>query len=498
MKKKMVAVLLSVCIASTLFTGCGNSASTDAPDNTEETEAAPEAETETESQSAEAETPAAEAGDASGEGARYAQAYGYDLDLDPSGSLQGQYAGKEISVFCCTGEFSEPLQESIDAFQELSGAKVNLYVYSWDELGSKIALALAGDETMDVACFVSAYMNTYSELGQLADLTELSKQYGSEDYNWDGFEANLMARTSSDGKVYAIPYQICEMMEFYRKDIIEDPDVQAAYKEATGKDLTVPTTTEELAEVAAYFTKSLNADSPTEYGFASQNMSGAALWNWMARLGSYNNTALFDDEWNFLVNNDGGVESLEFAKSMLQYGPSNYNEYGFDELNNLMNSKELFLYEDWSSAYPYINTGDLEGKIGCVAEIGGSPVISGWSLGINALSEEQELAWKFVEFCTSEDGEMTRVDNGVSPARTANIERLIAAGEDEEFYNTLVDCFAAENTMFGDVSIPYQGSLGTTIIDEYVASVYAGSTTAKDALAGMEKDLDAALEAVGY
>lgn len=97
------------------------------------------------------------------------EAYGYTLDLDPDGVLKGQFEGQTLNVYCCTGEFSDPLQESIERFQELSGATVNLSVYSWDELGSKIALALSGDEDMDVCCFVSAYMSTYSKLGQLVN-----------------------------------------------------------------------------------------------------------------------------------------------------------------------------------------------------------------------------------------------------------------------------------------------------------------------------------------
>lgn len=84
------------------------------------------------------------------EDAANAEAFGYQLNLNPGDSLQGQYAGQTLTVFCCTGEFSDPLQESIDAFQKLSGATVNLYIYSFDELNSKIALALAGDEEMDV------------------------------------------------------------------------------------------------------------------------------------------------------------------------------------------------------------------------------------------------------------------------------------------------------------------------------------------------------------
>lgn len=243
-KKTLLATLTAAAMLAGLLTGCGS--------QQPETPAPQESTTQSEGSSEASGEPAVSTQDSD---AAKAEAFGYELNLNPGGSLNGQYAGQTLTVFCCTGEFSEPLQESIDAFQKLSGATVNLYIYSFDELNSKIALALAGDEEMDITCFVSAYMDTFNSVGQLANLTELSGQYGSPDYNWNGFSKALLERTSDSDGVFAVPYQVCEMMGFYRKDLIEDPAIQADYKEKTGKELTVPETTDELKEIAAYFRK---------------------------------------------------------------------------------------------------------------------------------------------------------------------------------------------------------------------------------------------------
>ena len=420
---------------------------------------------------------------------------GFELNLDPDGVLQGQFSGQSITVFCCTGEFSEPLQESIDLFEQLSGATVNLSIYSWDELGSKIALALAGDEEMDAVCFVSAYMNTYAQLGQLVDLTEASETYASTSFEWDGFASALLDRTSIDGECYAVPYQVCETMDFYRKDLLEDPDIQAAYLEATGEELKAPETKEELQTIAEFFTKSFNSDSPTTYGYIAQGTTNAALWTWMSKLGAFGGT-MFGDDFECQFNTEAGAAAMNYSKDMLQYGPSNWNENGFDEVNTLMNGGEAFICENWSSAYPSISAGDMSGKIGCVPTTDSSMTVSGWSLGINSLSENQELAWRFIEFCTSPDGQMTSVDNGITPTRTANIERLIGAGEDAEYYNALIKCFGCENTCFGDVSLPYLGATGTTIIDTYTQQMYKGEISAEDALDQMQAGIEEALSSI--
>lgn len=349
---------------------------------------------------------------------------------------------------------------------------------------------------MDVTCFVSAYMDTFNSVGQLANLTELSKQYGSPDYNWDGFSKALIGRTSDEKGVFAVPYQICEMMAFYRRDLLEDPAIRAAYLEKTGEELTVPTTTEELSKIAAFFTKAENPDSPTTYGYLSQGVTNAAMWSWMSRLGNFGGS-MFGDNWTIDFNSPAGEDAMNYNKSLLPYGPSNWNEYGFDEVNAMMASGEVFLCENWSSAYPSINSGEMEGKIGCCVTPGLSPVISGWSLGINALSQKQELAWKFIEFCTSQDGEMTRVDNGVAPARDFNIQRLIDAGEDVGYYTAVTDSLACDKTCWGDICLPYLGSQGSSIIDTYTQSMYKGSISAKEALDNMENDVKAALSSVG-
>ncbi len=412
-------------------------------------------------------------------------AYGRDLVLNPGESLNGQYAGQKLIVYCCTGEFAAPLQESAAEFSKLSGCEVEIVIYPWAELVSKISLALNGDEEMDAFCFVSAFMKTYSTLDQLADLTALSQAYGAEDYNWDGFIPELLARTADDdGNVFAIPYQMCEMMMFYRKDLLPEGTV-------------LPNTVEEIKELAAAYTKSLNPDSPTTFGFLSMYEAETAQWTWMSRLGYYGG-ALVDSDWNILLDqNDAAVQAMNAAMDMLAYEPSNYVEYGFDDVNTMLSQGEAFMGEIWSSAAPFIDTAYASGKIGYAVTTGSSPTISGWSLGINALSDKQELAWKFLEFCSTEDDEMTKVDDGLPPARSANYDYLIGIGETPEFYQALLESLNCQGATWGDVCLPYLGTQGNVILADWTMKAYTGSITPEEAVAGIVSDLKAALASVG-
>jgi multiple sugar transport system substrate-binding protein len=57
------------------------------------------------------------------------------------------------------------------------------------------------------------------------------------------------------GDVYGIPMEAFVKVYVYRKDLFDDPEVQKAFKEKTGKDLKPATTFEEYAEIADFFTE---------------------------------------------------------------------------------------------------------------------------------------------------------------------------------------------------------------------------------------------------
>ena len=80
---------------------------------------------------------------------------------------------------------------------------------------------------------------------------------------------------------------------------------QAAFKEKYGRDLTVPETNEELMEVAEFFTKSENPDSPVDYGYSTNMMKGTTRLLFYNRGGDD-----VDDHGQPNMNNEAGLEAL--------------------------------------------------------------------------------------------------------------------------------------------------------------------------------------------
>ena len=58
-----------------------------------------------------------------------------------------------------------------------------------------------------------------------------------------------------NGDLYGVPMEAFLKLYLYRKDLFEDPEIQAAYKAKTGKDLAPATTHEDYAAIAEFFTE---------------------------------------------------------------------------------------------------------------------------------------------------------------------------------------------------------------------------------------------------
>lgn len=72
--------------------------------------------------------------------------------------------------------------------------------------------------------------------------------------------------SSSGGSEYTLPLDPSLLMLIYRKDYFQDPIFKRMYFEKYKSELTVPKSFHEYNQVAEFFTKAYNPDSPTEYG----------------------------------------------------------------------------------------------------------------------------------------------------------------------------------------------------------------------------------------
>lgn len=146
-----------------------------------------------------------------------------------------------------------------------------------------------------------------------------------------------------EGKLIGVPQYYNFPMLFYRKDLLEDPAEQTAFKAKYGRDLTVPKTYDELLEVAAFFHR-----PPDLYGFF---MGGV---NWSVFLDHtyflYGMGANYGDleTGNLTLNTPEAKRAMEALTGLAKkFNPPGWETMNFFDGDQLMLEGKIFMYQNW-------------------------------------------------------------------------------------------------------------------------------------------------------
>ena len=270
--------------------------------------------------------------------------YGKELtNLDLDGTLNGQYEGQTITVPVSSGDFENAVNDVVPIFEELSGADVVVESIPSDQLTDKLQLDLNNTQKYDVILAPIAALHSYASADKIEDLDPLIEEYASEGYDLEDFIPGLMETYGYyEGSLVAIPYKPDVELLFYRKDIFEDPDVQKAYKEKYGTDLRVPETNDEMMQVAEFFTKSKNPDSPVEYGYSTNMIKSTTRLLFFNRGGDD-----IDENMQPNMNNAEGIKALDYVLKLQEYAPAEWLQMGWDEANQFFANGNAAMMEQW-------------------------------------------------------------------------------------------------------------------------------------------------------
>jgi len=204
MKKKLVSMVLSVALISSMLVGCATT--------TEDTAAAT---TETEST-------------------------GADIVVSENATeainVEADYSGSEITVFVYAQDHEKAVYQSIiDRFTESTGAKVNLEVTTADEYAAKILAYKSAGDMPDIFYVGPEAVAQYVDDGYLLPLNDYVSEETIADvwptiisaYQYDG-------KTSGTGSLYCLPKDLSTFAFAYNKDLfdaagLEYPDPENPY-----------------------------------------------------------------------------------------------------------------------------------------------------------------------------------------------------------------------------------------------------------------------------
>ncbi len=224
-----------------------------------------------------------------------------------------------------------------------------------------------------------------------------------------------------DGRIYALPETPSAQMLFYRKDLFEDTVIRRLYQEKTHTALQLPATFEGYNQIAAFFTRELNPDSPTRFGTGlTLGNTGTAATEFLSRYFALTQD-LFDADDRILLTSDAAVQALNELLESRRYASPIINAWWRDTAHAFADGDVAMaiLYSNYASEM----TGKysrIRSKIGYAMVPGGNPLCGGGSIGVCRYSKNKELAYHFIKWLCSENVSTAMTLLGsVSPCKEA-------------------------------------------------------------------------------
>jgi multiple sugar transport system substrate-binding protein len=356
-----------------------------------------------------------------------------------------QYAGLDMDLSGVTirmatigGGQYEAMYDSIAVFEEETGATVEIVaLLDGFAIDQKLKVDFAtGAADYDVSwnhtSFTAQYTNFLLPLQDFFTEEELAQ-----------FSPAILDAATIDGNLYLVPRHADIAAMHYRVDLYEDPDIQAAFLEATGEELVVPTSLDQIDQQARFF---VNNDYAT-YGWTIAGKEEALTGRFYEMLFA-SGGALFDENFEPTFNDETGVAIAEMLKSWYDEGviPSDTTSLLWDGVAQNFCNGDVAVKLEWYGWYSYFqddescpavagNFGLAPGPVGL--SIGGDNVRpTGWAgahaFSIPATAENPEAGAQLIKFLTSERVAYEEAQLGFLPVRDDVWDRVIAdAGESD-------------------------------------------------------------------
>jgi len=376
-------------------------------------------------------------------------------------------------------------------FTRETGIGVNFTVLPENDVRDKISQEFSSQAGQyDVASLSNFEIPIYAKSKWIAPLDD----YVAADTAFDQADI-LPPMTESlkgpDGQIYGQPFYGESSFLMYRADVLQ------------GAGITMPEkpTWQQVADIAAR----LDGVQP---GMAGICLRGQPGWGQVfAPLTTVVNTfggTWFTADWQAAVNAPEFREAVQFYVDLVrEHGEAGAPQAGFTEcLNNMVQGNAAMWY-DATSAAGSLEAADspVRGKMGYapapVVETDSAGWLYAWSWGIQAASEKQDAAWKFISWASSKEYEQlvgeqvgwSDVPAGKRASTYENPQYLAEASAFAEQTRNAIETADPRNPGVQPrpaigiqfIDIPEFTDLGTQV-SQYVSSAIAGQMSVDEAL----------------
>ncbi len=289
----------------------------------------------------------------------------------------GEGGGGTLTVWAMGAE-GEQLPDFVAPFEEQEGVTVEVTPVPWDIAHDKLITSAAGGQSPDVTQMGTTWMGEFVELGVLTETPESIDPGRFFEGPW--------STTEVDGTSYGVPWYVDTRVMYYRTDLAE----QAGFDGP-------PETWEELRELAT----AMQEEAGARYGI---NLS-PANWQELMPFAWQAGADLQGEGGELSLDNEAMVEGLEYYDSFFEDGVAAEPVTDFAvEQGFVDGTHPIFFSGPWHmSLIRELGGEEFEGKwdVAPMPENDNrSSFVGGSDLVVYNTSDQQELAWRFVEWMT--------------------------------------------------------------------------------------------------
>lgn len=313
---------------------------------------------------------------------------------------QEKYEKRPLRLLMLQCASAKALDMIKDRFTKELSIPVEIDMIPYDALYDKI--------TGQASSYDMIQMDISWMAGSLKDkiLCELQADTSVNDLIIRSFPKDILKKYDSHSKKRCgLPFMFDAQVLFYRKDLFEDLQYQRLYYEQYQKELRIPRTWEEYNQIARFFTKSYNTDSPVPYGSTAGGAPFNSVYELMPRI------------WDQGITLDASLSAWESASSVLADGLQDYKEvFSYadpkaadwnwtmqTEAFHQGNAAMMVLYQAHFSDYFYDLDSKISNNIGFAPIPGNSSVEGGWLLGIHKQTQMYPEAVQFFQWLLQPD-----------------------------------------------------------------------------------------------
>jgi len=415
----------------------------------------------------------------------------------------GSASAQELTIFWAEWDPANYLQELVNEYTAETGVTVTVETTPWPDFQTKaFAEFNAKGDAYDMVVGDSQWLGAGSTAGHYVDLTDFFAKHDVAKLMAPATVEYYAEYPKGSQKYWAIPLEGDAAGWAYRKDWFEDPKEMEAFKAKYGYDLGVPKTYTELRDIAEFFYR----PDQKQYGIAiyTDNSYDAlvmgiegAIFSYGGELGNY---ATY--EVDGILNSKENAEALQMYADLYKFTPPNWGKTFFQEDNQAITEGLAAMSLNFFAFFPALaneasnphakNTGYFANPAGPTGKQ--HAALGGQGISIVSYSENQEEAFKFLEWFVKDETQKKWADLGgytCSAAVLASEEFRNATPYNEAFYQTM---FMVKDFW----AVPEYAELLTAINNRVYPFVVGGEGTAQAALDATAADWNATFKKYGY